>query len=413
MRIEELKARQFKTFRELNLKLDPYNVIIGINAAGKSNLIDIFRFLHDIATRGIRDAISLQGGIGCLRNLCIASEEPLCIEMKVDCGSKPLKFPLCIEEARYMEISVRSWSYYLKIPVIHSVPPLEEELRAYGSFQMIPMQGEGMPSIEGEIDIIRGPAGNLEYRVLPPETDNLMRRLSAQPEGMSMERSMLEEPFCIPFFSPLLYTVRMFFANMGIYDIDPNLSKRLALTGAVTLEPDGSNLAIALQHLLMDERRKEEFLILLNDILPFVEDVEVNMFHGISPVASLRESYCGGKFTPANLLSTGTVHLTALLLILYFEEKTPLVLEEPVRNLHPFIASRIMEMIRDVSSRLERQVILTTHHPTIVKHAGERILMVKRDSLGYSCILRPHESSEVRAFLQDLGIEDLFVQNLL
>ncbi|MDH7593307.1 MAG: AAA family ATPase [Methanomicrobiales archaeon] len=413
MRIEELTVKQFKTFRELKLELDPYNVIIGINAAGKSNFIDIFRFLRDIAARGIADAISLQGGVDCLRNLCIASDEPLCIEMKVECRSKPLRFQLCVEEARFMEIEVDSWSYGLRIPVIHSIPPLEERVSASCRFRRIPLPGKEISTVEGEISISRNSEGELEYRILPPEADAIVRSLSGQPERISTERSILEEPFCIPFFSPLIYTIRIFFANMGIYDIDPNLSKRLSLTGPVTLEPDGSNLAISLQHLLMDERKKEELLVLLNDILPFVEDVEVSTFQGLSPVASLRESYCGGRFTPANLLSTGTVHLTALLLILYFEDRVPIVLEEPVRNLHPFLASRIMEMIRDVSIRLERQVILTTHHPTIVKHAGERILLVKRDALGYSCIIRPHERDEVRAFLQDLGIEDLFVQNLL
>jgi hypothetical protein len=51
----------------------------------------------------------------------------------------------------------------------------------------------------------------------------------------------------------------------------------------------------------------------------------------------------------------------------------------------------------------------------VVKHAGiEDILLISRDSEGFSVVSRPADKEEVRTFLEnEIGIEELFVQNLL
>ncbi|HZD43736.1 MAG TPA: AAA family ATPase, partial [Methanomicrobiales archaeon] len=223
------------------------------------------------------------------------------------------------------------------------------------------------------------------------------------------------EPFSIPLFSPILYRLNSFFANIGTYDFDPRISKQtLSPMGMAELAPDGSNLAIILQRIMEEPEKREQLIPLISEVLPFVEDVNVERVSGASLVASLKEIYCGRRFTPTTLLSEGTINLTAFVIALYFEEKSPIVLEEPVRNVHPHLASRIVDMIRDVSERLEKQVIITTHSPEILKYADkESLLLVKRDRLGFSSIFRPLESEELRAFLSSMGIEELYVQNLL
>ena len=40
--------RNFKSIRDQTLKLGPLNIFIGGNGSGKSNLIEVFRFLHEI-----------------------------------------------------------------------------------------------------------------------------------------------------------------------------------------------------------------------------------------------------------------------------------------------------------------------------------------------------------------------------
>jgi len=46
--LKNLSVRGFKTFRELDLELRPINILIGANGAGKSNLISLFKMLHEM-----------------------------------------------------------------------------------------------------------------------------------------------------------------------------------------------------------------------------------------------------------------------------------------------------------------------------------------------------------------------------
>jgi len=69
-------------------------------------------------------------------------------------------------------------------------------------------------------------------------------------------------------------------------------------------------------------------------------------------------------------------------------------------------------MMKDASQK--KQIIVTTHNPEIVKYAGlDNILLVSRDKNGFSKISRPIDKEEIRTFLEHIGIEELYVQNLL
>ncbi len=62
-----------------------------------------------------------------------------------------------------------------------------------------------------------------------------------------------------------------------------------------------------------------------------------------------------------------------------------------------------------------KQIMITTHSTEVVKHAAiEDLLLVSRDTEGFSVISRPADKEEVRTFLEnEIGIEELYIQNLL
>ncbi|NTV00321.1 MAG: AAA family ATPase, partial [Methanoregulaceae archaeon] len=76
MPIREIAVTNFKSFRELTFAPDNFTLIIGSNASGKSNLIQVFKFIRDIAKYGLNNAISLQGGVDYLRNTLIGAQSP-------------------------------------------------------------------------------------------------------------------------------------------------------------------------------------------------------------------------------------------------------------------------------------------------------------------------------------------------
>jgi len=72
MIITHLKLTNWRNFRDLDLDFSTRNYIIGANAAGKSNLLDVFRFLRTIAKPeggGLQKAIKERGGLSKLRSL--------------------------------------------------------------------------------------------------------------------------------------------------------------------------------------------------------------------------------------------------------------------------------------------------------------------------------------------------------
>jgi len=114
----------------------------------------------------------------------------------------------------------------------------------------------------------------------------------------------------------------------------------------------------------------------------------------------------------ANLLSDGTVDVVALITALFFEDKDVVIIEEPERNLHPHLISGLMELMKDAARN--KQIIITTHSPEVVKHAGvENLLLISRDKEGFSTISRPAEKQDVKIFLENnLGLDEVFVQEL-
>jgi AAA15 family ATPase/GTPase len=83
MRIERLEIWNFKSFDHAVVDFGSLDVLIGANASGKSNLVQVFQFLSDIANKGLLNAVSLQGGGKYLRSFQAVKGEPLAIEVTI------------------------------------------------------------------------------------------------------------------------------------------------------------------------------------------------------------------------------------------------------------------------------------------------------------------------------------------
>ena len=177
--------------------------------------------------------------------------------------------------------------------------------------------------------------------------------------------------------------------DIAIYDFDPKLPKKaMPITAKAELEEDGSNLAIVLKRIMEDESAKRNFANLLQDLLPFVVDLDVERFADKSLLFSLREKFAENKPVPASFISDGTINVAALIVALYFEKKPVAIFEEPERNVHPHLISRIVGMMKEASQR--KQVIVTTHNPEVVKNADiADVHLVSRDADGFSTITKP------------------------
>lgn len=266
---------------------------------------------------------------------------------------------------------------------------------------------------QGEV-IFSNVNGKVDYDV------NLVSKTLGK-QDIPLPRFLLEEklpPKTLLLQTPLLFiptlAVGKGFGEISVYDFDPKLPKRaVPITGKAELEEDGSNLALILENILENKERKRKFSNLIRDLLPFVEKVDTEKFADKSLLFKLRESYFKDEYLPASLISDGTINITALIIALYFDKKPLSIIEEPERNIHPHLISKIISMMKEASK--DKQIIVTTHNPEVIRHAGvENIFLVSRDKEGFSIISRPADKDEVKTFLKnEIGIEELFIQDLL
>ncbi|HIJ06714.1 MAG: Putative ATPase [Methanomicrobiales archaeon 53_19] len=409
MRIKQVSCRNFKSFSDLNVDLDEYNILIGTNAAGKTNFIRIFRFFRDIARHGLGNAISLQGGAEYIRNVRIPADVPTEIgiifenELGVFNGVRDTAggtHTLSFHQIEYrFSLQIQEGGYRI----------LEDHLRISCSCK--PDLGEG-ESGEGEL-------------VITHTEEGVFYDLST-PEGIAIEISEIIPPYLqknVPrsgtllIENPLLVPMpgfQRFFAEIAIYDFDPRTPRKaIPLSGRSDLEEDGSNLAIVLRGILSDPEKKRRLSNLMGELLPFVQDIDVRKFMDSSIYFTVTERYGDDHPLPSSVISDGTMNVINLICALYFDEKPFIVIEEPEKNVHPYLIARVVSMFADASRN--KQILITTHNPGVVRHADiEDILLISRDSLGYSIITKPAHREEVRTFLKnEVGIEELYIQNLL
>ncbi len=88
MQFTRLKLKNWRNFTKVDLELSERLFITGPNASGKSNLLDAFRFLRDIAKSGggLQEAVAQRGGLTKLR--CLAARRDPNVEIEVELMDK-------------------------------------------------------------------------------------------------------------------------------------------------------------------------------------------------------------------------------------------------------------------------------------------------------------------------------------
>jgi predicted ATPase len=86
MLITRLALKNWRNFRQIDIALRDRVYVIGPNASGKSNLLDVLRFLRDVAKPdggGLQKAVKDRGGVTKLRCLLARKDPEISIEMEL------------------------------------------------------------------------------------------------------------------------------------------------------------------------------------------------------------------------------------------------------------------------------------------------------------------------------------------
>lgn len=100
MQFSHVRIKNWKNFRDLQFDVGPRLFIVGPNASGKSNLLDVFRFLGDIVAPGggMAQAVEQRGGLKKVRSLFSRQHPSPSIDVKMRDGDDEWRYVLVIRQ---------------------------------------------------------------------------------------------------------------------------------------------------------------------------------------------------------------------------------------------------------------------------------------------------------------------------
>lgn len=416
--IKRIYAKNFRSYENLDISFGNLNLLIGTNASGKSNLIQVLKFIHDIYEYGIEQAIGFQGGLEFIKFLNAEKKKPIKIEIEVEIneirGFRNNKYPDTFILPKSLSYS---FSILPKTKFRYSI--IEDRLKINcrvdkrGNKKDKSNKKNQLTNLEviiekkkSDVDVSLNPTGNTinidKEQLFPSQLRDLKIK-------NHFEKSLLlEEPYG---FFPFRWGE--FAELIKLYDFDPKLPKKsIPLTSGFVLQENGENMANTLKKVLSTKENKRKFFNLLSELIPTIKDIKVSSLSDKSVYFTIKEDYFTRREIPASMISDGTIHSIGLILALYFEDNEIVVIEEPERNIHPKLISRIAELLKEASKK--KQIFITTHNPIFLKNYSlENIFVCKRINNGRTSIVEASKDENLSEFLEnDLGLDDLLIQNL-
>ncbi len=367
--IEKIRLRNILSFGDKGeeITLEPLNIIIGQNASGKSNLIDVIKLLRSLPRdKGLANFISRSGGLN---------------------------------EWIWKGVKTQNFAQ------VNASLDVE-----YGD-------------IEYEIKFIEGMSGlRILDEVLKPEGKNeyLTRKQIISGEDSTRKttskETVLEKyfEFEVQDIHYDFFAFRYYIEKTKVYsDLQTNRKaelRRPQIPDAPNdfLDEDASNLALVLNDLEHRGDTKDKIVENLKKFNPRIKDYSVRILGGTVQLFIREEGL--EKPISAMRLSDGTLRYLCLLAILCHPEPPPLIcIEEPETGLHPDILPTIAELMIDASKRT--QLIVTTHSDILVSafsEIPEAVLVCEKDEDGTH--FKRLEKEKLKTWLEEYSLGEVWLK---
>jgi len=381
-RIENLRVQNYRALQDLELKnITPLTVFLGPNGSGKSTIFDVFAFLSECFTVGLKKAWDRRGRFKELRTR--GQEGYIIIELKY---REKLASPLI--------------TYHLAINEANNRPYVAEEwLRWRRGSQGKPFRF--LDFKEGEGIVISGEN--------PQEEDERISERLDSPEFLAVSTlGQLAK-------HPRVSALRRFITSWYLSYLTADNTRTQPEAGAQErLSPTGDNLPNVIQYLKEDHpQRLESILQTLSRRIPRLEKVEASIMPNGQLLLQIKDAPFQEPIL-AKFASDGTLKMLAYLTILYDPSPPQLLgIEEPENHLHPRLLPELAEECRAATA--STQLMVTTHSPFFVDGLKpEEVWVLYRDENGFTQAKRTSAMQGVKEFIQNgallgqLWMEDYF-----
>lgn len=378
-RVERLHVRNYRALKDITLeRLTPLTVLLGPNGSGKSTVFDVFAFLSECFSDGLRKAWERRGRFRELRSRDQEGSIVIEIQYRERPRSPLITYHLEIEEQPKGPVVKRE---FLRWKRGHPAAPFHFLDYQYGQGKVI--TGES-----------------------PESSDTRVEKPLSGPDVLAVNTlGTLAE-------NPRVIALRSFITGWHLSYLSADAARGNPEAGAEErLSPTGSNLPNVIQYLREQHpQRLEQIFETLRRRIPRIEKVEAEVLQDSRLLLLVKDAPFS---TPvlSRFVSDGTLKMLAYLTVLYDPDPPQLIgIEEPENYLHPRLLPELAEECQQASERT--QLIVTTHSPFFINPLRpEEVRVLYRGSDGYTRVRRVGDMQGIRAFLdQGANLGELWME---
>jgi len=367
--IKYIKLKNFFSFKEEMIDLKtPISILIGINGAGKSNLLKAFQFISEGIKGNLQNLILDQwGGFDAI------------VYKGIDNSNKDIEIEFGIHSdlSKYGFIFPKDLVYRIRISKTKG-------LNNYYISECISFEGDmcnysmlGLLNFENGEGLI----GKIKFQ------ENIVNtsKRSFNGKELALSNAFDEEAYSA------LNAIKRALESVDIYSlfdtsVNSKLRKSIRATGSKKLEPDGGNLPMVLNTIKINNKTAYKNIINgLKVVNGGFKDIDFNIL-GAGNIELMIDEVNMESSIHVSHMSDGTLKFLCLLSVLYNPNRGDLIiLEEPETGLHPDMQSVIADAIKDASN--ESKVLFTTQSEKLLDaFALENVIVVEKSKANYSIV---------------------------
>ncbi len=350
-------VENFLSLRNVSIRFDNLNVLIGPNASGKSNVVKALEFV----SRFVRE------GVGAINHLFQGRD----FEDITFLGrGGDIKF----------ELGFNSAKYFLQM----GLGSLREEV--YSNEKLI-FRRVSTPESE-----------QIYYLTV----ENVQKTVSLHKERTIVGRISIPLSQIIKLDAcASLRDIAKFLSSIYTYSFDPEVMRSKShVRASPKLGRRGNNLARVVLHYYLENRaRFNELESVFKMLIPDVKEI-VPVLREDNVWIAFREKYSDMLIDP-EFLSDGSLRILALLVSL-FGENSVVAYEEPENFIHP----HLLESVVDIIKKFGKIVIIITHSPYLLDYVEPRDIILVTKINGETKLRRlidTDEISVVKKYLEEGG----------
>ena len=370
--LKRLRVKNFKSLENFEVEFEKFNVLVGRNNSGKSNVIDVLSFLGEGFKDPIEKIFIRRGGY---KEVVFGGNEENDIEIEAE-------FEVSDKQEKFL------FEYYIKISGKYDAGKVIEE-----SIKIT--RNNDLPEEISDLGLF----GKVAYINLPYIDSNAPKEAQRTMKIFSKFLEMKDKVY-----GAFILIFKLILQEIYIYKITPQNIKlqypEAFIDTDSTLDKGCENLALFLLKLSQQDKKKfERIKELLFGVVEDIDDISPTV-EGKHVYLKIKDKNFDKYFYPESI-SDGTISLLAYITILEtIKENAIICFEEPENYIH----MRLLEFLVDLMKNSDKQIILVTHSPYFIDWCNpEDLIIVEKDS-GETKARRIKDSEEMKESLIESGL---------